>query len=182
MATDGVETDTAALGTVVFLASDLMLFAGFLSAYYFLRTQSAPWPPPGVELSTAPTAVATVALVASSATLQAGTRAIERGQARTGLGWIAATLVLGAGFLAHQLLDYATVGFGISAHAYGSVYWTLTGVHGLHVVAGLILIGLAAIQVSSRSTDRGLMVPATYFWHLVDVVWLVVFATIWLVR
>ena len=176
---------TGPFGVVVFLASDVMLFAAFFAAYFLLRSTNEPWPPPGVDLEVPRAALATSLLVASSFTLIAGERAEERGD-RAGLRrWLLVTIALGGLFLANQIAEYATLEFGADSHPYGSAYWLLTGLHGCHVATGLCALGLLFVR-SVRSRDRAAFASwakgVSLFWHLVDVVWVFVFLTIWVLQ
>jgi cytochrome c oxidase subunit III len=176
---------TAQFGVVVFLASDVMLFAAFFAAYFLLRSNNQPWPPDGVELETARATAATVVLVTSSFTMMRADRAFEHGDRATMRRWLLVTIGLGAAFLANQLAEYATLDFTADDHPYGSVYWLLTGLHGAHVTAGLCALALLFVR-TVRSRALGDVTSWTggvsLFWHLVDVVWVFVFLTIWVVR
>ena len=177
---------TAQFGVMLFLASDVMLFAPFFAAYFLLRESSQPWPPAGVELDTVRALAATAVLVSSSFTLVASDRAAARADGRPAMRrWLLATIVLGLVFVANQLLEYSTLDFGADDHTYGSIYWVLTGLHGAHVTAGVAAMGLLYVRtVRARSTAA--IAPWTHgvslFWHLVDLIWLFLFATIWLLR
>ncbi len=176
---------TGQFGVVVFLASDVMLFAPFFAAYFLLRATNAPWPPDGVELDVPRAAIATVVLVASSFTLVAGDRAYERRDAAAMRRWLAVTIVLGGAFLANQVAEYLTLSFAASDHPYGSIYWGLTGLHAAHVTGGLCALALLYIRAArSRALDE--IGPwangISLVWHLIDVVWVAVFATIWIIR
>ncbi len=176
---------TAGFGVIVFLASDLMLFAGVFAAYYLLRAETSPWPPPGVELDVVRAGAATLVLIGSSFTLIASERAHRRGDVVGMQRWLALTWVLGAAFLANQLLEYRGLGFGIGTDVYGSVHWTLTGLHTAHVVVGLGALAVLFVRTvrARRAEVISPWVAATSaFWHLVDVVWIGVFLTIWVVR
>jgi cytochrome c oxidase subunit 3 len=171
------------VGMVVWLASELMFFAGLFAAWFALRAINDPWPPEGVELEVARTAAATVVLVASSFTLHAGERASHAGDRRRAAGWVLVTAALGLVFLANQVLEYAQLDFEVSSHAYGSMFYVLTGFHGLHVLGGVALM-LVVLAVGTGSgtrapLDESLTVTA-YYWHFVDVVWVAMFATIYL--
>ena len=177
---------TAPFGVLVFLASDVMLFAPFFAAYFLLRSTNDPWPPPDVELNVWRAALGTLALVASSFTLIASEHAAERaGGARSGRRWLLVTIFLGALFLINQLTEYATLGFGADSHPYGSAYWGLTGLHAAHVTAGVCALGLLYVRTVR---GRGPAAIASWsngvslFWHLVDVIWIFVFATIWILQ
>jgi cytochrome c oxidase subunit 3 len=176
---------TSRYGTVVFLASDLMLFAAFFSAYYVLRGANDPWPPPGVDLHVVRALVATIVLVSSSFTLIAGDRALAAGRARSARRWVLVTVVLGAAFAVNQLFEYRDLSFQIDDHPYGSAYWMLTGVHGAHVLAGLGALLLLFVRLV-RARDLERVEPyaggVSLYWHMVDAVWVAVFVTIWVVR
>ena len=177
---------TAPFGVIVFLASDVMLFAPFFAAYFLLRTTNEPWPPPAVELDVLRAALATATLVASSFTLLASERAEERPAGRPAMRrWLLVTIALGGLFLANQIAEYATLGFGADSHPYGSAYWLLTGLHGAHVTAGLAAMGLLYVRSVRSRSPAALQTWTTgvsLFWHLVDVIWVFVFATIWLMQ
>jgi len=176
---------TAQFGVIVFLASDVMLFAAFFAAYFLLRSTNSPWPAEGVEIDLPRAAVFTVVLFSSSFSLVAADRAQERGDGRAMKRWLMVTIGLGAAFLANQLLEYTTLNFSASDHPYGSIYWGLTGLHTMHVTGGLIVLALLYVR-AVRSRQLSYVHPwaagVSIFWHLVDVLWLAVFTTIWIIR
>ena len=96
-----------------------------------------------------------------------------------------AAVALGGAFLVNQLLEYSTLSFRIATHVYGSAYWGLTGLHTLHVAAGLVALLVLGMR-SSHFAETGRRDPWAWgistYWHLVDAVWLVVFTTIWILR
>ena len=170
------------IGVVVWLASELMFFAGLFAAWFGVRAVNPVWPPEGVELDVPRTALATVVLVASSFTLHAGERAVRAGDHRGGVRWVLVTAALGTAFVANQALEWAELPFSVSSHAYGSLFYVLTGFHGLHVVGGIVLM-LVVLGVGTGRTRAGLDEPlavTAYYWHFVDVVWVAMFATIYL--
>lgn len=170
---------------IVFLASDVMLFAPFFAAYFLLRSTNQPWPPDGVELDVLRAALATIALVASSFTLIVADRAQERGDRATMQRWVLVTIALGGVFLVNQIAEYATLSFSASDHPYGSIYWGITGLHSLHVTCGLAALALLFIR-ASRTPSLDEVSPwangISMFWHLVDIIWIGVFTTIWIIR
>jgi cytochrome c oxidase subunit III len=173
------------VGTVVWLASELMFFGGLFAAYFTLRAEASTWPPRAVTLETTTSAIATVVLLASSGTIHFAGRALERDDRAGVERWLAITLALGSLFLANQLREFMVSDFEISSHAYGSIYYLMTGFHGLHVLAGLVLlvIGLAVVSGPGPLPRRGPAVESvTYYWHFVDVVWVGLFTTIFLIR
>ena len=183
------------LGMLLFICSEVMFFSGLFAAYFSVRAASIHWPPVPPQV---PEALAerfnlhaepwfagalTVILITSSFTCQFGVWAIRRDD-RTGfVRNMAVTLVLGIVFLLGQLYDYSTIGFGISDTPFGTTFYTLTGFHGAHVFGGAVMLsvvlyrGLAG-QFSSRHHDA---VEATsLYWHFVDVVWIALFSTLYI--
>ncbi len=173
------------VGTVVWLSSEIMFFAGLFAAYFTLRAKSADWPPAGVELATTRTAGATAVLVGSSLTMHLAVRAAEEGRRPVAVRWLLVTMALGALFVGNQALEYAELAFSISSHAYGSMFYLLTGFHGLHVLGGLGFMGSVIAVVAGRSSRAPVGSTVTvcaYYWHFVDVVWVAMFATLYLLR
>jgi cytochrome c oxidase subunit 3 len=182
----GVERDRRpsilGVGTVTFLASELMFFSGLFAAWFSLRSANDEWPPDGVELAVLQTAAATAVLIASSFTVHRAHRAADAGDRAGTVRWLLVTVLLGALFLTNQAVEYATVDFTMSSHAYGSMFFLMTGFHGLHVLAGIGAMLVVSWVVSGRSRaslDQVVMVTS-YYWHFVDVVWVAMFATIYL--
>ncbi len=176
---------TSGFGMIVFLASDIMLFAAFFASYYLLRSVNDVWPTPTAELDVSRAGAATAVLVASSFTFIVADRSLTAGRLRHYRLWLLVTMGLGGGFLLNQVLEYRVLAFSPSTDAYGSIYWLLTGLHSMHVLSGVIAIGLLAVrstQVAEPEALHSWSSAISAFWHLVDIVWIGVFATIWLVR
>jgi cytochrome c oxidase subunit 3 len=178
-------TPPSIFGMVLFLASELMFFGGLFASYFTLRSRTEPWPPTDVRLDLPLTVAATVLLTASSLTLHMALARLRGGDERAMRRWIAVTFLLGAVFLASKGYEFATADFGIASHAYGSLWFTILGAHGLHLLAGLGLL----VVVAGRSVrgvyaggEHGGAVAVGYYWQFVDVVWLAIFATIYLIR
>jgi cytochrome c oxidase subunit III len=173
------------VGTVVWLASELMFFAGLFAAYFGLRSVNDVWPPDDVHLDTLRTGVFTVFLVVSSFTYRSAGQAAHRHDERATIRWTMVTFALGSLFLANQAIEYAQLDFTPRTHAYGSIFYLMTGFHGAHVLGGLILM-LAALGVSigrsSKAPLHEVVTVSEYYWHFVDVVWVAMFATIYLLR
>ena len=172
-------------GVVLFLASELMFFAGLFASYFFLRARTSPWPTERADLETLPAAIATGLLVASSGTFQLGVRAARGRNVNRFRAWTVATFLLGSAFLAMQAREWTRLPFEVSTDAYGTLFYGMTGFHGLHVIGGLILmvvvLGRAAQGAYRDGEIRGIEATA-YYWHFVDVVWLGLFATLFLIR
>jgi cytochrome c oxidase subunit 3 len=171
--------DRINVGVTLWLASDVMFFAGLFAAYFTLRGAAVTWPPADVHLDALRGGLSTAVLVLSSLTLHRAEHATRKRRR----SWLVVTLLLGAAFLANQLVEYATVGFTVSSSAFGSMFFIMTGFHGLHVLGGLVLIALvtAAAFVHRDAGDRTQQV-VSYYWHFVDAVWIVLYATLYLLR
>jgi cytochrome c oxidase subunit 3 len=172
------------VGTVVWLSSELMFFAALFGAWFTLRAAAAEWPPEGAELETLRTGLATVVLISSSFTMHKAVQAADASDRRLAIRWLLVTAGLGTIFLANQVLEYTELPFSISSDAYGSMFYLLTGFHGLHVIGGIgfMLATIAAIAGSSRAPSGPTVTVCAYYWHFVDAVWVAMFATIYLLR
>jgi len=189
------------VGTIVWLSSELMFFAGLFAAYFTIRNISPNlWSQETAKLDVPFAAVNTTILVLSSVACQFGVFAAERGKpGRSGKlsqitlwgmrEWFVLTYLMGAIFIAGQATEYAnlvTEHVTISSSPYGSMFYLATGFHGLHVVGGLIafllVIGrtFAARKFTHEQAISAIVV--SYYWHFVDVVWVGLFATIYLIK
>jgi cytochrome c oxidase subunit 3 len=178
------------LGMVLFIASEVMFFGGLFGAYFTIRSSATQWPPEGtdVHLETWYAAVLTAILVTSSVTMQLGVWAIRRNDQRRLMLWLVVSLLLGVAFLCGQANEYRTLigeGMTLSSGVFGSTFYTLTGFHGAHVAGGAAFILIVFLrarsgQFTARYHDTVEM--ASYYWHFVDVVWLGLFSTIYLLR
>ena len=181
---DETEAANVRLGVLVFIVSETMLFAAFFAAYFFLRGESITWPPtPEIQRPELPlVALNTLFLLTSSVTLQRAIGRIRAGDARGLVRGVAVTLLLGAIFLAIQGYEFSRNAFAISDGVFGSTFYTLTGFHGAHVAAGLVVLA-AALRRATRglvTRERHIAVEAaSYYWHFVDAVWLVLFMTVY---
>jgi cytochrome c oxidase subunit III len=172
------------VGIVLFIGSELMFFASLFGAYFTLRAQSTQWAPSDIRVNFYRTFF-TAVLVGSSFTMQHAVNLVKRGDVAGMRRWVWVTWVMGAAFLGAQAHEWATTSFQISTNAYGSTFFAMTGFHGLHVFAGLmvmlVILGRAAAGAYSAGEHAGLEVAA-YYWHFVDVVWIALFSTIFIVR
>ncbi len=188
------------VGTIVWLASELMFFAGLFAMYFTHRSVNYDQWPGGTELLNVPFSFAnTTVLVLSSVTCQMGVWAAERFRPRrTGsllqvgqwgvVEWFTLTYVMGAVFVAGQIYEYAelfSVGLDVST-SYGSVFFITTGFHGLHVVGGLIaflfVLGRTFTAKRFGHHEATTAIVVSYYWHFVDVVWIALFTMIYLIR
>ena len=191
-----------AVGTIVWLSSELMFFAALFAMYFTTRAVQGPeiWGESTEFLNIPFAAVNTTVLVLSSVTCQFGVFAAERYQARrTGSlfkfsswgmrEWFSLTFLMGAFFISGQIYEYAFLvseGLALSTNAYSSVFYIATGFHGLHVTGGLIAFLIVMIRVAkARRFTQGQATTAivvSYYWHFVDVVWIALFAAIYLIK
>jgi cytochrome c oxidase subunit III len=176
--------DAPTLGMFLFIASEVMLFGSFFTAYFFVRVVNhEPWPSPGHHLPIFVAGMNTIILVTSSFTMHWALQAIKRGN-RAGLqAGMTLTFLLGLTFLLTQIREYSRIGFAPDTDAFGTIFYCLTGLHGAHVFVGLTL--LLAVTVRSfrghysAEAHRGVEIPGIY-WHFVDVMWIVVYTTVYI--
>src|SRR5438093_9129956 len=172
------------LGMVLFVASEAMFFAAFFGAYFTIKAASSVWPPHGIPApKLGVPAVATAMLVSSSFALQAGVRAIRRGDARTLERWLGLTIALGVGFLVLQLRDYAHTGFSVHDGIYPSLFYVMTSLHMAHVFGGVLFLSLVLAQSRTGQLSMVKHEPVeagAIYWHFVDVVWIGLFTVFYL--
>jgi cytochrome c oxidase subunit 3 len=179
--------EPALLGMLLFIISEVMVFGAFFTAYFFIRivAEGHTWfPIDGKDLPVAVAGVNTAILVSSSLTLHWAQTSIKNGN-RFGLqAGMAATFLLGLTFLFIQINEYVHIGFAPQDHAQATIFFSLTGLHGAHVTIGLMLLGMVTIRAFrghfSPEHHHGVEIPGIY-WHFVDVMWIVVYTTIYVI-
>lgn len=176
-------TGTAAWGMLCLIATEGILFAYLIFSFLYLGTQTnARWPDDGPPALTR-ALPNTILLLASSLVLEWSKRNFLAGRSRRWQIGLAATILMGAGFVYVQVQEWAAKSFGPTTDTYGSAYFTLTGIHMAHVVLGLVGLGFVFVWSAqgrlSHKRHEHLSI-ATIYWHFVDVVWLCVFTTVYL--
>ena len=179
-----------AIGTIVWLSSELMFFAALFAMYFTLRAVNPDVWASQTELLNIPFAsVNTTILVLSSVTCKLGVFAAERGDVKGLRRWFIITFLMGAVFIGGQVTEYAELvhqGLTLSSDSYGTAFYLTTGFHGLHVLGGLIafLFVLATTYVVKRfSHDQATRaIVVSYYWHFVDVVWIALFFMIYILK
>ncbi len=175
------------LGMWVFLASEVMLFGSLISSYIVLRLGSPLFVIPSHEMLSVPVAAMnTFVLIVSSVTMVMALAAIQEDNRKAMIGYMLATILCGLIFLAVKTWEYPHKwheGITIQSGLFGSFYFTMTGLHGLHVLGGLgfntyILIQGIKGKWSSRHCER--VEYAGIYWHFVDLVWVVLFPLLYL--
>jgi cytochrome c oxidase subunit 3 len=178
------------VGTIIWLSSELMFFAGLFAIYFTARAHNeGTWPPEPTELNVPYALVVTIILVASSFTCQYGVFAAERGDVFGLRRWYLLTLVMGTAFVLGQVNEYRTLvtehDTTLSSSAYGTVFYMTTGFHALHVTGGLLAFIYLLIRTRlSKFTpaQATAAIVVSYYWHFVDVVWIGLFAVIYFIR
>jgi cytochrome c oxidase subunit 3 len=180
------------VGTIIWLSSELMFFAALFAMYFTLRsvTGAVFWKAHADALNVPFAATNTTILVLSSFTCQMGVFAAERGDVKKLRSWFIVTFVMGAIFIGGQIFEYTNLvkkdGISLSSDPYGSAFYLTTGFHGLHVTGGLIafLLVLGRTYAAKRFThaQATAAIVVSYYWHFVDVVWIGLFATIYLIK
>jgi len=179
--------DPRTLGMLLFIGSEIMLFGSFFAAYFFVRVVNpgAPdhWPPEPYHFPVFVAGVNTAILVTSSFTMHWALQCIKRGERNGFLAGMVLTFLMGFAFLLTQVVEYLNVGFNTGDGAFASVFFGLTGLHGAHVFVGLSLLLMVIIRGFrghySPEHHHGVELPGIY-WHFVDVMWIVVYATVYL--
>ena len=197
-----VRPNLVAVGTIVWLSSELMFFAALFAMYFTTRAVQGPkiWAESTGMLNVKFAAVNTTVLVLSSVTCQFGVFAAERFQARRTASlwrfsrwgmreWFALTFLMGAFFIGGQIYEYANLvrdGLSFSSRPYGSVFYLTTGFHGLHVTGGLIAFLIVMVRVFKAQkfghSQATTAIVVSYYWHFVDIVWIALFSAIYLIK
>jgi cytochrome c oxidase subunit III len=177
-----------AIGVMIWLGSELMFFSGLFAAFFTIRA-GAPngvWPPPGTKLDTLQAGIFTFLLVSSSFTMQTAVWHAEWRRRSKARFWIAMTLILGGLFLANQFYEWTHLETHWNTNAYGSLFYIMTGLHGLHVFLGLLamvfLLGRMKGKTGGDPGELSVVQGVSYYWHFVDIVWLGLFACLFLLK
>ncbi|GAA2051036.1 heme-copper oxidase subunit III [Polymorphospora rubra] len=173
-------------GMVLFVTTEATLFACLLGSYFYLRFQNGPqWPPDGIaNPALLRPLLMTAVLVPSSLPMIWAERGLRRGRLWRVRAGMATSMLLGLTFLGLQATEYAELltEFTLTTNAYGSLFYVITGFHGLHVLIGATMIGwvLTATRggLDARRHDR--VRNVAIYWHFVDIVWLGILFTVYL--
>jgi heme/copper-type cytochrome/quinol oxidase subunit 3 len=182
--TTGIPHDK--MGMWVFLCSEVMFFTGLIGSYIVLRYGSV-WPEPRLTLNIGLTAANTFILICSSVTMVKALEWIQRGDPRKMKLFLCLTLLGGSTFLSVQIFEYRHLlhhGFRPSVSLFGSTFYTMTGFHGFHVFCGVVCIawvtGKAFLGKYTPEHHQGIETLGLY-WHFVDLVWIILFAIVYLI-
>jgi heme/copper-type cytochrome/quinol oxidase subunit 3 len=173
-------------GMLWFILTEAMLFVSLFFSYYLLASSNPTWPldaPPKLKLAL----IMLVVLLSSSAVVEWGRQRAKRGDEQVGRLALAATIVLGIVFLVLQGLEYHDhlKTLKPTTDAYGSLFYTITGIHGLHVALGLLMLGyvlcLPHIGPGANKPPHRPLHTASLYWHFVDAVWVVIVLLLYVV-
>lgn len=183
--------NAALMAMVLFIGSELMLFASLFTAYFFIRygVANETWPPlkqdgEPFELPVLLTGVNTLILIASSFTLWWGEKRLAAGDNKGLIRGLWVTILMGGTFLIIQLNEYAHLGFTPQDRAFSGAFYTLTGFHGAHVLVGLIVLSLCLKRAYRNDFSHSYNTPLTagsYYWHFVDIVWVLLFLLVYVI-
>ena len=170
-------------GILALIMTEVSLFGYLLFTYFYLSAQAEQhWPPEGLPSLLLPS-INTAILVASSVFVWASEYCLARKRKRKSMAAMLLAIVLGALFVGIQLVEWSRKTYGMTSDLYGSLYFTITGFHMLHVVIGLVILLLLLVWISFRYFDEERHAAITIggiYWHFVDIVWLFVFSTLYL--
>jgi heme/copper-type cytochrome/quinol oxidase subunit 3 len=177
----------AKLAMWLFLSSDCLFFGAFIATYLLYRGRSGQTGPTPQDVYNIPfTSVTSFILLMSSLTMVLALAAIQRGDYRRFRVWIMATALFGATFIGGQIFEFTEFtrkGLNVDTNLFGSSFFVLTGIHGTHVLVGIVwLVALWGLSMQSRISqgDSERVEVAGLYWHFVDVVWIVIFTVVYL--
>jgi cytochrome c oxidase subunit III len=174
---------TSLFGFIVFLLSESVIFLSFFAGYIALKTTTSDWLPPGVEgLETWNPLINTIVLVSSSFVIYLAEKALEAHKlTQFRIFWLL-TSGMGIYFLVGQAIEWMGLPFGFTTGVYGSLFYLLTGFHGLHVLTGILLqFWMLTRSLIPGNYDQGHVgvTEVSLFWHFVDVIWIILFCLIY---
>jgi cytochrome c oxidase subunit III len=173
-------------GMIGLIIAEGSLFAVFVVAYLFYtgKSLSGPYPKDLLHIPV----IGTICLLASSATAAFGARALARGDVRRSGRWLLVTVVLGAIFLAGTAREWYQLiyhdGLTIGTNLFGTTFYPLVGLHGSHVIVGLVMLGLCCVFAATgvlRAAHAERVEMVSWYWHFVDGVWVVVLTVVYLI-
>jgi cytochrome c oxidase subunit III len=174
-----------AVGILIWLGSELMFFAALFAALFTIRAHLTAWPPTGTKLDVLQAGIFTFILVASSGTMWWAVWHEEHQERAKARLWVIISMVMGALFLGNQFYEWIHQTTRWSTNAYGSVFYITTGLHGLHVFIGLVAMALLLGRLRGKAGDPGELATfqgVSYYWHFVDVVWVGLYACLFLLK
>jgi heme/copper-type cytochrome/quinol oxidase subunit 3 len=167
----------------LFIISDAVTFGAFLFSYGYIRVSAANWVRPFESASVINVVVMTVVLITSSLTMLGAVDASKAGDKAKAMRFLYSTMALGALFAALHLREWFQL-FGrritLSSGLFGQTFFTITGLHLLHVISGVIALLVVAMKYSSGRLTPGHVESTGLYWHFVDLVWMFVVPLVYL--
>jgi len=174
------------VGMVCLILAESAIFIIFVVAYLFYLGRDVSGPKPGDVLELP--ILNSICLLSSSVTITLAVRALERGAIQAFFGLWAATIALGGWFLAGTALEWQTLivrhGLTLQTNLFGTTFYSLVGLHACHVIVGLVMLGIVAVLAAAgfvRRTHAPRLEVLAWYWHFVDVVWIVVFTVVYVI-
>lgn len=176
--------DFRTLGLLTFLISESLMFGALFATYLFLRGITPEFPPKETEVELLIPSINTIILVSSSFVIHKGDVAIKQNDVKGMRLWYSITALMGAIFLGGQVYEYLNLGYGLTTNTFSNCFYMMTGFHGLHVFIGLLLI-LGVLWRSHRpghysATKHTGIEMAEIYWHFVDIIWIILFALLYI--
>ncbi|WP_244851159.1 cytochrome c oxidase subunit I [Caballeronia sp. SL2Y3] len=169
-------------GVLALVATEASLFGYLIFCYFYSQSQTTlPWPPEGMP-KIGSGAMSTGVLVISSVLAWMSERTLKKGRRWPAFAWMLGAIALGCVFSGMQLKEWHDHPYGITAHLYGSLYFTITGFHMAHVMVGIVILVLLAVWIALGYFDEERNAPMRIgglYWHFVDVVWLFIFTSLY---
>jgi heme/copper-type cytochrome/quinol oxidase subunit 3 len=182
---EGAGEGAGKIGMWIFLATDAMGFGALLVAYAVLRARADAWPDPIERLSIPLAAAMTLTLLTSSLTVLFALTAARQGRGGLARRWLAATIVGALAFLAGQAFEYHHLLAGgrpmaLTSDLFASTFYVVTGFHGLHVIAGVVVLASVLGRGGPGAPPPAAVEVASLFWHFVDLAWVAIFTFVYL--
>jgi cytochrome c oxidase subunit 3 len=174
-----------AIGVMIWLGSELMFFSGLFAALFTIRAHLTSWPPVGTHLDTVQAGIFTLVLIGSSFTMQRAVWLVEHRRRAEARQWVIVTMIMGALFVANQAYEWTHLATRWYTNSYGSVFYITTGLHGLHVFLGLVAMAFLLFRMRGGEGDPGELAAfqgVSYYWHFVDVIWIGLFSSLFLLK
>ncbi len=177
-----------AVGVMIWLGSELMFFSGLFAAFFTLRANAVGgvWPPPGTHLDTVRGIIFTLVLFRRASPCNTPSTRSNGATVISARRWIVATFILGGAFLGNQVVEWFTITTRWNTNSFGSLFFIMTGLHGLHVFLGLVamvfLLGRMRGDVGGDPGELSAVQGVSYYWHFVDIVWVGLFSCLFFLK
>ena len=177
--------ENASFGMALFVFTEVMLFAGFISAFVIVHSGSrTAWPPPGQpRLPAEQTAINTIALLASGVCLHYAGKKFRGPRPKSAAPWMGAALALAAFFVIFQGMEWLALlrqGMTLTSSQLGSFFYVIVGAHALHAVAAIVALAISWAMLQAGRLTRSQLGAVQLFWYFVVLVWPVLYWKVYL--